>query len=129
MKLTHTSFDLGKTGKVRLKASQFRSKAKAIAFTEDCIGRDTVAKTDTLKTLQSKINEYLASRNHLHKSYGSIDILSVNQDVRFNCLCKCDDEVLIAGSNALRTVYSVSLTFDGVGIVGTLNPMLSFADG
>lgn len=60
---------------------------------------------------------------------GSLGVLVLDNDVQFSSICLGNGDMLIGASNSARTIYSIKTDFDGVGVLGALNVMCSYADG
>lgn len=60
---------------------------------------------------------------------GSLGVLVLDNDVQFSSICLGNGDMLIGASNSARTIYSIKTNFDGVGVLGALNVMCSYADG
>ena len=114
-----------------MKPAQFRTKAAAEAFVlQQRIDPKCNAHkpSRTLKCMHEKISQYLEERRCIHKKSGSVGLLTRNKDMWFSALCQGNGDMLIAGSNSRRGIYSITTTFDGVGILGTVTLLTSYMD-
>ena len=75
--------------------------------------------------MQEKIRQYLEERRYIHKKSGFLTVL---EDIHFSALCQGNGDMLIAGSNSSRGIYSITTTFDGVGVLGTVTLLTSYMD-
>ena len=60
---------------------------------------------------------------NLFKNY---DLLSAVET--FSSICLGNDDMLIGASNLSNTIYSITTDFDGVGVLGAVNAMCSYAE-
>ena len=75
--------------------------------------------------MQEMIRQYLEEQRCIHKKSG---FLTVNKAIHFSALCQGNGDVLIALSNSSRGIYSITTTFDSVGILGTMTLLTSYLD-
>lgn len=112
-----------------MKPSQFKTKVTAASFIQQHIHASCDAQQHSLKSLQETIQNYLEIKKNTHKMQGSLGVLVLDNDVQFSSICLGNGDMLIGASNSARTIYSIKTNFDGVGVLGALNVMCSYADG
>ena len=117
------------SGKTKVKPSQFRTKAAAASFIQQHIDAHCDAREHSLKSLQGKIQNYIESKKNIHKMQGSLGIVALDQNIQFSSICLGNGDMLIGASNLANTIYSITTEFDGVGVLGAVNAMCSYAEG
>lgn len=60
---------------------------------------------------------------------GSLGIVALDQNIQFSSICLGNGDMLIGASNLANTIYSITTDFDGVGVLGAVNAMCSYAEG
>lgn len=117
------------SGKTKVKPSQFRTKAAAASFIQQHIDAHCDARVYSLKSLQGKIQNYIESKKNIHKMQGSLGIVALDQNIQFSSIRLGNGDMLIGASNLANTIYSITTDFDGVGVLGAVNAMCSYAEG
>ena len=112
-------------GKTTIKSTQFRSKAAAVAYIKQNINPNCNA-TLTLKKLQSEIQHHLEQLQSVHKKCGTVGIVALNEHLQFTPLCQGNGDMLVAASNSEKAIYTVTIKFDGVGILGTSTMVMKY---
>ncbi|KAL9973405.1 hypothetical protein ACROYT_G019861 [Oculina patagonica] len=115
--------------RTKAKSSQFRTKAAAASFIQQHIDVQCDAQQHSLKSPQEKIKNYLETKKTSHKSQGSLGVVTLDSNIQFSSVCLGNGDMLIGASNSTKKVYSITTDFDGVGILGAVNEMCSYADG
>ena len=117
------------SGKIKVKPSQFRTKAAAASFIQRHIDTHCDAREHSLKSLQGKIQYYIESKKNIHNMQGSLGIVALDQNIQFSSICLGNGDMLVGASNLANTIYSITTDFDGVGVRGAVNAMCSYAEG
>ena len=60
---------------------------------------------------------------------GLLGIVALDQNIKFSSICLGNGDMLIGASNLANTIYSITTDFDGVGVLGAVNAMCSYAEG
>lgn len=64
----------------------------------------------------------------MHKKCGTVGIVSLNEDLQLTSLCQGNGDMLVAASNSEKAIFTVTINFDGVGILGTATMVIKYLD-
>lgn len=123
------NFIVSLLGTTKVKPFQFKTKAAAVSFIKQHIDPSCDATKRSLKSLQDEIKCYLEIKKTSHETQGSLGIVALDKRIQFSSFCLGNGDMIIAASNSTKTLYTISTDFDGVGILGSVSIMSSYAEG
>ena len=104
----------------------------AVAYIKQHINPNCNA-TLTLKNPQSEIQRDLEQLQSAHQKCGTVGIVALNEHLnehlQFTSLCQGNGNLLVAASSSEKAVYTVTIKFDGAGILGTSTMVMKYLMG
>ena len=100
----------------------------AVAYIKQHINSNCNA-TLTLKNPQSEIQRDLEQLQSAHQKCGTVGIVALNEHLQFTSLCQGNGNYLVAASSSEKAVYTVTIKFDGAGILGTSTMVMKYLMG
>ena len=84
----------------------------------------------TVQVLQDRLNKFLKNLEKMYKDK-NVDLTKVHlsQSVKFSCIAKASDSILVASSDVEQAIYTIALEMDGVVVNGSVTFFSKYPNG